>query len=463
MGTDLRCAAYPAPVAERVDADVVVVGAGLAGLAAARALRDAGRDVAVLEARDRVGGRLLSRTLADGTVVDVGGQWVGPTQLRVNKLIADLGLATFPTYHDGEHLLDLGGRRARYRRTPPLRRRALVDLAQSQLRFERMARRVPLDAPWSAPDAPRWDEETFATWVRRNTRTRDARFFWHVYSEAVFAAEPCDFSLLHALFYTQSGGGVDALVGVRGGAQQDRVVGGASRLAALLAESVADALRLGAPVRRVDQRGDRVVVEADGVVATGSNAVVAVPPALAARIEYVPALPAWRDQLTQKMPAGSVIKVNVAYDEPFWRADGLTGQAAGDHEPIRFTFDNSPPSGRPGVLVCFLEGAHARRYARLDAEDRRRAVLAALTAYFGPAAARPLDWVEQDWSAEQWTRGCYGAHLAPGVWTQFGPALREPVGRVHWAGAETASVWNGYMDGALTSGERAAAEILATP
>ena len=191
--------------------------------------------------------------------------------------------------------------------------------------------------------------------------------------------------------------------------------------------------------------------------------IVSIPPVLAGRIAYDPVLPARRDQLTQKMPAGSVIKINAIYDEPFWRADGLSGQVAGDRSPIKFTFDNSPPSGRPGVIVCFLEGGAARVFGRLEVAERRRAVLASLAGYLGPRAAQPVDYVEQDWSAEEWTRGCYGAHMPPGALTQFGPVLREPVGRVHWAGTETATEWSGYMDGALTSGERAAAEVLAAP
>jgi monoamine oxidase len=297
--------------------------------------------------------------------------------------------------------------------------------------------------------------------LRRNTRTAGARFFWQVFAEAVFAAEPQDMSLLHALVYTHSAGGVDSLIGVRNAAQQDRLVGGSQLIAHLLAEPLGDELRLGAPVRKITQRAKGVTVEADGVTVRARRAIVSIPPVLAGRIAYEPALPPQRDLLTQKMPAGSVIKVNVVYDEPFWRADGLSGQAGGDRAPIKFTFDNSPPSGTPGVLVCFLEGAHARRFGRIDADARRRAVLASLTGYFGKRASKPIDFVERDWSAEEWTRGCYGAHLAPGVWTQFGPALREPIGRIHWAGTETAAVWSGYMDGALSSGERAAAEVLA--
>jgi len=447
---------------QRLDTDVVVVGAGLAGLTAARALGAAGSHAVVLEARDRVGGRVLNHDLGNGDVVELGGEWIGPAQLRINKLVAELGLEIFPTYNEGENLLDLHGRVKRYTgEIPPLPPAALVDLGQSQLRFDRMAKQVPLEAPWAAGRAERWDEETFATWVRRNTRTASARFFWEVFSEAVFAAEPQDFSLLYALAYTHSGGGVNSLIGVRNAAQQDRVVGGTQRIAQALAESLADNVRVATPVRRITQDEHGVTVVADALEVRARRAIVSIPPVLAGRISYEPVLPARRDLLTQKMPAGSVIKINVIYDEPFWRAEGLSGQVAGDRSPIRFTFDNSPPSGSPGVIVCFLEGAQARVFGRLDAAERRRAVLASLSGYFGKRAGKPVDFVEQDWSAEEWTRGCYGAHMAPGVLTQFGPVLREPIGRIHWAGTETASVWSGYMDGALQSGERAAAEVLA--
>jgi monoamine oxidase len=123
-------------------------------------------------------------------------------------------------------------------------------------------------------------------------------------------------------------------------------------------------------------------------------------------------------------------------------------------------FDNSPPEGRPGVLLGFLEGRHARALARQPAEERRTTVLRCLTRFFGSRAAEPRDYVETNWSEDEWTRGCYGAFFPPNTWTSYGHALRTPVGRIHWAGAETATVWMGYMDGAIRSGERAAAEVL---
>ncbi|MDQ1519928.1 MAG: monoamine oxidase, partial [Actinomycetota bacterium] len=272
-------------MAERVDVDVVVVGAGLAGLSAAARIEAAGRSVVVLEARDRVGGRVHRHTFSDGTSVEVGGQWIGPDQLRINRLVGDLGIDTFPTFSRGEQLLDLRGRRQRFTGDiPPLNPIALLDVGQSQTRFDRLAKRVPVHAPWAANGAEDWDGQTFETWVRRNTVTASARWFWHVFAEAVFAAEPADFSLLHALFYTHAGRGVASLIGTERGAQQDRIVGGPTAVAERLAAALASPVRLTAPVRRIEQRASGVIVAADGVLARAGHAIVSIPPALASRI-----------------------------------------------------------------------------------------------------------------------------------------------------------------------------------
>jgi len=207
-----------------------------------------------------------------------------------------------------------------------------------------------------------------------------------------------------------------------------------------------------------------VVARADGgVEVSARRAVVAIPPTLAGRIAYDPPLPGLRDQLTQRMPQGAVIKCHAVYPEPFWRADGLTGQAGSDAGPAKVIFDNSPPAGRPGVLLAFLEGAFARELGTWAPEDRRAAVLATLVRMFGRRAGAPEAYLEQAWAEEEYTRGCYGAYLPPGVWTSFGRALRPPVGPLHWAGAEYATVWNGYMDGAVRSGHAAAEAVGAAP
>jgi monoamine oxidase len=459
---------------EQLEADVAIVGAGLAGLVAARRLAEAGQEPLVLEARGRVGGRLLNEEIGEGKVVEVGGQWIGPTQERIAALAAELDVGTYPTFNQGRDVMVMGDRRTTYsefaRVRPELLRDlsraisplALVDFEGARVRLDRMAKQVPLEAPWEAPKARLWDGQTFATWVRRNLRTAGGRTLFELVTEAVWAAEPADVSLLHVLFYTRSGSGFNSLIGTEGGAQQDRFHGGSQRLALLMAEQLgAERVRLGCPVRRIEHGDGGVVVHGDDVSVRAQRAIVAVPPTLAGRIAYDPILPALRDQLTQRMPQGSVIKTMAIYDEPFWRAEGLSGQGTSDVGPARVVFDNSPPDGSPGVLLGFLEGRFARHWATRPADERREAILAGHARLFGPRAAQPVDFVERVWADEEWTRGCYGCLMTTGGWTEYGRALRAPIGRLHWAGAETATVWNGYMDGAVQAGERAAAEVAA--
>jgi monoamine oxidase len=289
----------------------------------------------------------------------------------------------------------------------------LVDFAEAKARFDRMARSVPLDSPWSATQATRWDRRTFESWIRSNAWTPSGRELFRIFSRAVFAAEPSDFSLLHALFYTHSGGGMDSLTGVQGGAQQDRIVGGSQLIALRMAQELGrERVRLGTPVRQIIQDSTGVSVKADGgVTVRARRAVVAVPPALAGRIGYTPALPAYREQLTQRVPQGSVIQCCALYKEPFWREQGLTGQVVSDTGPVMFTYDISPPDGEPGVLVGYLEGQTARRFNQVGVQERRAAVLKCFGRYFGDKAAAPSEYLDLDWSAEEWTRGCYSGHF----------------------------------------------------
>lgn len=444
------------------EADLVVVGAGLAGLSAAREAVASGASVMVVEARDRVGGRVLNHDIGGGAVVELGGQWIGPTQDRLAALAGELGVETFPTHDEGENVIDYAGSLRRYTGTiPRINPRVLLDVQRAQHKLNRLARRVPLEAPWRASDAARLDAQTAATWMRRNLVTRAGRALLALGIEAVWAAEPEEMSLLHVLFYIRSAGSLEILFDTGGGAQQDRFVGGSQLVPLRLAERLGgERLVLGAPVRRIEHGPDGVAIHADGTLARGRRAIVALAPTLAGRIAYDPPLPGYRDQLTQRMPLGTVGKCMAIYDEPFWRAEGLSGQATSDTGPVKLTYDNSPPGGAPGVLLGFLEGRHARELGRLPADERRSAVLDCFVRLFGPRAGRPNAYVEQLWAEEEWSRGCYGCHMPTGAWTSYGPALREPIGPLHWAGAECATVWNGYMDGAVRSGQQAAREAL---
>jgi len=442
--------------------DVAIVGAGLSGLTAARALADAGGEVVVLEARDRVGGRLLNDSLGDGVQVDLGGQWVGSDHSRVQGLAGELGLELFPQFGAGKNLLDVSGTRRRYRGTiPRLGLGVLWDIFIARRRIARLARGVSAEQPWAADRAAELEAQTLAEWCAANVRTPIARELIGLAGRTVWGTGPEELSMLHVLFYVSSAGSFDRLIDTEGGAQQDRLEGGAQELALGLAASLGERLRLGAPVRRIERRDGAVRVIADGLELEAQRAIVAVPPAIAARIEVEPPLPEQRQRLAEQLRPGVLNKCLALYETPFWREDGLSGAAVTDTGPATLTFDCSPQDASAGVLLGFVGGPEARELAPLPAGERRAAVLAGFERLYGSAAAQPLDYAEQAWATEEWSGGGPTSNFGPGGWSECGPVLREPIGPIHWAGTETATVWSGYMEGAMQAGERAAAEIVA--
>jgi monoamine oxidase len=449
-------------LAERLECDVCVVGAGYAGLTAAHRLRQAGKSVVVLEARNRVGGRIWTQRLADGTAVDRGGGWLGPRHDAIFGVARELGVTTYKTWVKGAHLLVGEGRTRRYTGLiPKISPLAVLTLALAQWKLDRMARQVPLDAPWTAPRSAEWDARTVASWLERSgIRTAIARDLFESAVRGLMTADLAEVSLLHLLYLAHSHGSIETLFSIENGAQENLVNGGAGRVAERIAESLAGSLRLGTPVRAITQRDDRVSVAGDALTVSAPRVVVSVPPRLALEIAFDPPLPADRTALYENAIAGWETKTLVVYEEPFWRADGLSGQTAGPGSAAEVTIDASPASGAPGVIAAFTFGPVSERLHALDAGVRRKAVLDALTARFGPRAAAPAELIETSWWTEEWSRGCSMAHFTPGTLTRYGHLLREPFGRVHWAGTETATISHGAIDGAVRSGERVAAEIL---
>lgn len=440
--------------------DVAVVGGGLSGLTAARRLRTQGRSVVVLEARNRVGGKMWTESVG-GHRFDLGAHWIGPTQDRIAALARELGVRTQPQHLDGRSVLLVRGRRRKFKGSiPPLSPLALAELGLAQLKLERLRRQVRVDRPWLAAAGQGGDSETVEAFARRNLRTRDARMFLDLATELVFGAEPEELSLLYFLFYLQSGGGLESLTEFEGGAQQDHFVGGTQQICDRLAEGLDGTLRLHSAVAAVEHQGEEVVLRTATGTVRARHAVVAVSPALAGRWHWGRHLSADRDALAQRMPMGAYMKVAVAYERPWWREDSLSGIAYADTGPLQMVVDATTDGEPGGMLACFITGRAVERYARLDLLTRKAAVRGTLVEMFGPRAARWTAYAECDWTAEPYSRGGPVGLMGPGTLGRYGHVLRRPEGLVHWAGTDTATEWNGYMDGAIEAGERAAGEVL---
>ncbi|MGH9306812.1 MAG: flavin monoamine oxidase family protein [Acidimicrobiales bacterium] len=447
------------------DRDVCVIGAGYAGLTAARRLVQGGKSVAVLEARDRVGGRVWTRLGHGATPIDMGGTFVGSNHDRLRALATEMGVDTFATHVAGDTILAGEGKVRRYRGdVPRINPLALLSAGAAIARLDRMAKTVPVDAPWDAPSALAWDGRTVASWLSAaNVPTTKARQLIETTFRACFACELSEVSMLNLLLLIHSAGGVSPLMTVEGGYQQDQFVGGAQSMANAMAGELEGSIHLSSPVQAVTQTNHDVVVASPKVSINARHVVVAIPPCLVGAIRFDPPLPADRVLLQNQMPAGTELKSVAVYDEPFWRSDGLSGASVDMEDLFEVTLDTTPPSGQVGVMACYAAGNKARRLAGMGPDARREAALGAISRRFGPKASSPLEVMEQNWAEEEWTRGCSMAHFGTGVLTQYGRMLRQVVGRVHWAGTETAGTSYGAIDGAVRSGERVASEILTEP
>lgn len=438
-------------------AGVVVVGAGFAGLSAARELTRLGHEVVVVEGRDRVGGRSYTATIA-GVSVDLGATFVGPTQDAVLKLADELGCDREPTYGRGKNLIRWRGSVRSYRSTVPrLSIIELLDVSRIQWRFERVCRKIPVDQPWRSPVAEHLDAVSLDGWLRSVHAGASTRDLMAIVSRVTWGAEPDAVSMLHAVRYVKAAGGLSRMLDVKGGAQQDRFLAGTQQIAQRMADQLGDRVVLGTPVRRIARHPDHTLtVGTDRAEYTAAAVVVAIPPEHREAVEFDPPLPPEYGELNRHWPQGHLSKAYAAYETPFWRKNGCSGEALSDEGPVFITFDCSPGDGGPGVLLGFTD---ARTFDPLPPEQRREVALAGFTALFGEAASRPLDYLDHRWGAEPFAPGGPTAAVPPGAWTAHGRWLRAPIDGIFWAGTETSDRWTGFLDGAVRSGSRAASEV----
>ena len=454
---------------ETLTTDVVIVGAGLAGLCAAETLLEGGVDVILLEARDRVGGRVYDVHVSKDVVAELGAQYCAPPESlpivnnhAIVELAAHEGAAIFPVHHQGDNLFSLGGSKPKRfgRDIPPVGPLTLIQFGLLRARLTRMARALSIDTPWSGDAARRYDAETLSSWARPQLRTEGARALLQLICEGMCSTSPSDVSLLHTLIYLRWTGDLKELMRTSGLFRSHRIVGGPYRVAGKIAERLGDRVVLSAPVQRIEHNGKGVQVETKHLSARARMVVVTVPTALRNQIQWEPCLPASYYAISQRMCPGAVLKFIAVYDEPFWREDGLSGLSTDGSRTVRVTFDQSPPGGHPGMLAAYSFGRSAYALMHKPAVERRETVLTALQTSFGKRVSEIGLYIEQDWINDAWARGGFCSFAGPGTWSSLGDWIAKPHGVIRWAGSETIKEGFGTMSGAVRSGKSVAQDIL---
>lgn len=442
--------------------DVIIIGGGFAGISAGRHLTRSGQNIMLLEARDRLGGRVFTKQVLDGIPIDLGGQWIGPTQDHMYALVNEYGLETYPTYDKGMCILDLNEKLSTYTGLiPKMDVLSLLSIELTIRRLDKMARTLDISAPWRHPKAQLWDSMTLGAYLYKTVHRKNALKILTTGLETVLACRPSEVSLLHTLFYIKSGKDINTLLNIQNGAQQDRIKGGMQQIAEHMAHEFQDAVHLGEAVKKVSQNELNCTVITDQNEYHSKKVIIAIPPTLAGQLTYEPQLSVKKRQLLQKLPMGIVVKCYAIYKKAFWRDKGFSGEVVTDsHAPYQTIFDNSAADSDYGVLMGFALAARATNLMAVSQGERRTLMIRTLVKYFGQEAENLWHYEDLCWAEEDYSLGCYAAYAPPGVCTQYRDEIRKPSGHIHWAGTETATEWNGYIEGAVRSGIRAAEEII---
>nr|XP_020487649.1 amine oxidase [flavin-containing] B [Labrus bergylta] len=446
--------------------DVIVVGGGISGLSAAKLLQESGLNPVVLEARDRVGGRTFTFRNKETKWVDLGGAYIGPTQNRILRLAKEYGIKTYKVNEEENLLHYVNGKSYPFKGSFPPIWNPIVMLDFNNLfrTMDEMGKEIPREAPWKAPHAEEWDKMTMLELFEKICWTRAVLRFATLFINVNVTSEPHEVSALWFLWYVKQCGGTMRIFSTSNGGQERKFSGGSSQISECMARELGERVKLESPVYRIDHSGDMVVVETlDKQTYTAKYVILATPPGLNMKMHFNPELPPLRNQLISRVPMGSVIKCMMYYRENFWRNKGYCGSMVIEEEgaPIGLTLDDTKPDGTVPAIMGFILARKCRKLSGLTKEERKNKICEIYSKVLGSEAAlHPVHYEEKNWCEEEYSGGCYTAYFPPGILTQYGRVLREPVGRLYFAGTETATEWSGYMEGAVQAGERAAREIL---
>ena len=476
---------YPSykPIAGEVNVDVVVIGAGLSGLVAALKLQKGGKRVLILEARDRIGGRMYRESTIKGGVLDMGGQWVGDSQAAILGLLGDLQIERFVSYNSGHSIQSWNGEKTGFDGSvshllagrcqgpdylPPEYMQAcaaagqrlpdcLPVSAQARIwnKFMDISKATPAERPWEAADAHVLDSMTFQSWLENESNDSYAEWLLAMLARigGSGAFEPKAVSMLHMAWTQQVGPQSEA-------PEKWLLKGGAGQVPELMARRLPNSILVSARAQSITQHVRGVAVGTPGLTVNARQVIVAIPPSQRAGIEFLPPLPPTHTGFIQRTPMGSLSKVHAIYPNAFWRKQCLSGSGAGNLRTCEFIADSSPESGTPGILTSFIAGDRNIELAGKSDIEIRNLVLTDLAYYFGSEAWNISDFVRINWDEQNFTGGAFTSYLPPGVWTTYGSGWRDTVENIFWAGTETAHRWPGYFDGAVSAGIRAANAIL---